>query len=62
MELVGVTISEEAVKLDDREMLEDLIVAAVNQAMVKVREQVAEETQKLTGGLGLPPGGLPGMS
>src|SRR5437879_4603330 len=38
LELLGVTISEEAMKLQDREMLEDLIRAAVNQAFAKARE------------------------
>src|SRR5438105_3001627 len=40
------TISEEAMKLADRELLEDLIVAASNQAMEKVRQLVVEESQK----------------
>jgi len=63
MEIVGLTLSEEALKLNDKEMLEDLIAAAINQALAKVRQQVAEETQKLAGGLGLPPGmNLPGLS
>lgn|SRR5262245_11589984 len=62
MELVGCTISDDALKLNDREMLEDLVTSAVNQAMAKVRHQVAEETQKMAGGIGLPPGmGLPGV-
>ena len=38
------------------EVLEDLIVAAVNDARAKVEEQTAEEMKKLTGGLNLPPG------
>ena len=43
-------------------MLEDLIRAATNQAIAKVRELIAEETGKMTGNLGLPPGmGLPGL-
>jgi DNA-binding YbaB/EbfC family protein len=64
MELVSCRLSDEALKLGDREMLEDLIVAATNQAMVKVREQLAAETAKVATGLGLPPGmlsNLPGM-
>src|SRR5688500_1176651 len=52
---VACRISDEAIKLDDREMLEDLIVAATNQAMEKVRQLVAEETAKMTTDLGLPP-------
>ena len=53
MELLNCQLSDEAARLDDREMVEDLIVAAVNDALAKVRQSVAEETAK-TGGLGLP--------
>jgi hypothetical protein len=38
------------------EVLEDLVVAAVNDAKAKVEVHVAEEMQKITGGLDLPPG------
>jgi DNA-binding YbaB/EbfC family protein len=56
-------LSEEAMKLNDREMLEDLIVAATNQALDKVRELMAGETQKMAAELGLPAGmSLPGLS
>ena len=59
-EVLSCTISEEAIK--DREMLEDLIVSAVNQALAKVKEQTAAEAGKMATGLGLPPGmGLPGL-
>lgn len=64
MEVLAVRISEEALKLNDREMLEDLIVAATNQALSKVRQQLAEESAKMATNMGLPPGmmgGLPGM-
>jgi DNA-binding YbaB/EbfC family protein len=61
-EVTACTISEDALKLNDREMLEDLVKAAVNQAIANAREQVAEETTKLAMGMGLPPGmSLPGM-
>ena len=60
MELVSIKISDEALK--DREMLEDLLVAAVNQATQKVRQLTADEAGKMATGLGLPPGmGLPGL-
>jgi DNA-binding YbaB/EbfC family protein len=60
LELLKVSLTDESLK--DREMLEDLVVAACNQALKKVRELVAEETQKMATGLGLPPGmGLPGL-
>ena len=47
MEVLACAISDEAMKLQDKEMLEDLIVAALNQAIVKVNQMRAEETQKL---------------
>jgi nucleoid-associated protein EbfC len=62
-ELVGLTLNEEVMKSNDKEMLEDLIIAAINQAIAKVRVSVAEETQKMAGDLGLPPGvNLPGLT
>jgi DNA-binding YbaB/EbfC family protein len=62
MEVLACRLSEEALRLNDREMLEDLIRAAVNQALDRVRKLVAEETGKMATGLGLPPGmGLPGL-
>jgi len=64
-EVLSVRISEDALKLNDREMLEDLIAAATNQALTKVRAQLAEESAKMASNLGLPPGmlggGLPGL-
>jgi len=61
MELLSCTLSEDALKMNDREMLEDLIKAAVNQAVQKSRQAVAEETSKMASGLGLPAGlNLPG--
>jgi DNA-binding YbaB/EbfC family protein len=41
---------------DDVEMLQDLVVAAVNEAMDRSRELAAERMQSVTAGLGLPPG------
>jgi nucleoid-associated protein EbfC len=62
MEVLRCEVSEELLKLNDREMLEDLIRGAVNQAIQKARQLVAEETSKMASGLGLPPGmGLPGL-
>jgi DNA-binding YbaB/EbfC family protein len=63
LEMLGCTISEEALRLNDREMLEDLLIAAVNQAMNKARHQAAEETGKMAAALGLPAGmNLPGLT
>jgi len=62
MEILSCTLSDEALKLNDRELLEDLIKAAVNQAIDKARQLVAEETAKMAASMGLPMmGGLPGM-
>src|SRR6266550_21400 len=56
MEVLACQISDEAMKLNDREMLEDLIRAATNQALTKVKQQNADEMGKVAAGLGLPPG------
>ena len=62
MEVLSCALSDEAVRLGDREMLEDLITAAVNQALSRVRQQTNEEAGKMAAGLGLPAGlNLPGM-
>ena len=53
-ELTQVTIDPEAVDPDDVEMLQDLIVAAVNAAMRKATEDAASSMSRLTGGLNLP--------
>lgn len=58
-EVTKVTLSEEVVDPDDIEMLEDLIVAAANEALRKVEEESAAVMSKLTGGLGGLGGGLP---
>ncbi len=63
MEVLSVVLADEAFKGGDKELLEDVLVSAVNQAMQKVRQLVAEETTKMATGLGLPTGmSLPGMS
>jgi DNA-binding YbaB/EbfC family protein len=62
MEVLRCEVSNELLKMNDREMLEDLIRGAVNVAIQKVRQLVAEETGKMATGLGLPQGmGLPGL-
>jgi DNA-binding YbaB/EbfC family protein len=65
MEILAVRISDDAFKLNDKEMLEDLVAAATNQALTKVRQLLAEESAKMASAIGLPPGmlgGLPGAS
>lgn len=53
-ELVSIRIEREVVDPDDVEMLQDLVVAAVNEGINKARAMVAEELSKLTGGLSIP--------
>lgn len=63
MEVLSCVISEEAWKQQDRELLEDLIRGATNQALEKAKQLAAEETSKMTQSLGLPgmpPGGAGG--
>jgi DNA-binding YbaB/EbfC family protein len=55
-ELRAVKIDPTLAAPDDIEVLEDLIVAAANDAKAKVEAHVAEQMQQLTGGLQLPPG------
>ena len=53
-EVLKVKLSPEVVDPDDIETLEDLIVAAVNEAVKKVEAVSAEEMQKITGSMGIP--------
>lgn len=53
-ELVDLQISSEVAKPEEVEMLQDLVLVAVNEAIRKAREAVEEEMKKVTGGLGLP--------
>lgn len=56
-DIKSIVIKPEVVDPDDVEMLEDLIMAALNEAIRQADEMVAKEMSKLTGGLNLP-GGL----
>ena len=51
-EILKVKLSEEVVDPDDIEMLEDLIMAATNEALRKLEEESSESMSKITGGLG----------
>jgi DNA-binding YbaB/EbfC family protein len=53
-ELLDIEIKPEVVDPDDVEMLQDLIVAAVNEAIRKADEMVAKEMGKITGGMNIP--------
>jgi len=59
-ELLSLSIAAEVIDPEEKEMLEDLVIAAVKEALRLSKELQAEEMQKITGGMGLPgmPGGL----
>ena len=59
-ELVSITIEPEVINSDDKEMLQDLILAAINDGLSKAKEMVNEEMGKLTKGLNLP--NIPGLT
>jgi len=52
--IVSIRIEREVVDPEDIEMLQDLIQAAVNDALAKAQEMVSSEMSKLTGGLNIP--------
>ncbi len=54
MEIVSIKIEREVVNPDDIEMLQDLIIAAANEALRRAQQMVSEEMSKVTGGLNLP--------
>jgi DNA-binding YbaB/EbfC family protein len=56
MEVKAVRIDPSLVKPDEVEILEDLMVTALNDARRKAEAAMAEKMQSLTGGMGLPPG------
>lgn len=53
-EVTGIAIKPEVIDPDDVEMLEDLILSAVNEALRKAEEESASKMGKLTGGLNIP--------
>jgi nucleoid-associated protein EbfC len=53
-EVLSLRIDPEVVNPDDTEMLQDLVMAAVNDALNRSREMVSEEMAKLTGGMKIP--------
>jgi len=66
LEILSVSIEKEVVDPDEKEMLEDLVAAAVNQVLQSAQQKAQEEMQKVTGGMlgGMNlPGGMkfPGM-
>ena len=60
--ILGISIDDSLVKLEEKPILEDLITAAFNDARTKADQRANEEMQKIQSGIGLPPGfKLPGM-
>ena len=58
-QIVSITIAQEA--YEDRELLEDLVRAATNEALRKVKDSLAKDLSGLAGGLPIPPGIIPGL-
>jgi len=58
-ELVSIQIEREVIDPDDAEMLQDLILAAVNDALNRAKEMMNEEMGKVTQGMNIP--GMPGI-
>ena len=53
-QVLSIQIEKEVVDPDDVEMLQDLVLAAINDALIKSQEMATEEMSKLTGGLSIP--------
>jgi len=58
-EIVSIHIDQEVIDPDDTEMLQDLVLAAVNDALNRAKDMMNEEMGKLTQGMNIP--GLPGL-
>ena len=54
MEIVGIVIDPEVVKSGDVEMVQDLVMAASNDALRKAREMMSDAMKSVTGGMNLP--------
>ena len=53
-QILSLTIQKDAVDPEDVEMLQDMVKAAVNEALAKVQAEMAEQMSKVTGGLNIP--------
>jgi DNA-binding YbaB/EbfC family protein len=60
MDVIGCSLAEQALAMADRELLEEMIKSAANQAIDKARRLVTEETSKAAGALGID--GMPNLS
>ncbi|RJQ44815.1 MAG: YbaB/EbfC family nucleoid-associated protein [Nitrospiraceae bacterium] len=54
MEIVSLKLERDVINPDDAEMLQDLIIAAINEALRRAQQMVSEDMGKLTGGMNLP--------
>jgi DNA-binding YbaB/EbfC family protein len=54
LKILSIKISPEAINPDDAELLEDLVLTAVTEAMAKAQELAAQRLGKITGGLNIP--------
>jgi DNA-binding YbaB/EbfC family protein len=54
MEIVSIKIEKDVVNPDDIEMLQDLVVAAINEALRRAQQMVSEDMSKVTGGMNIP--------
>ncbi len=54
MQILKITIDPEVMKSGDRDMIQDLLVAASNEALRKAKDMMADEMKAITGGLGIP--------
>ena len=54
MEIVSVAINPEAAKSGDVDMLQDLVLAASNDALKKARQMMADQMKSVTGGMNIP--------
>jgi len=61
LEVVDIKIEKKLLEGKNIQMLEDLIVAAVNDAIKKIQEKIGEKFGEITGGLGLPQLDIPGI-
>lgn len=59
-EVLSIKIDREVINPDDADMLQDLILAAVNDGIVRAKNMVNEEMSRITGGMNLPP--IPGLT
>lgn len=55
-EIVSIVVEPEIISETDVEMLQDLVIAAVNEALYKGQELMKDEVSRFTAGMGLPPG------